>query len=256
MIVTADSVTELDDVSGMVLVAGSHGGTVAAYYAAAARVRAVIFHDAGLSKDDSGVAGLALLESAGIAAAAVRHSSARIGDGADCLARGTISRANAQAAACGVAPGQACSDAAVRLLAAPRVEASLPPAGQGRHALAPSVVGCDSVGQLQEGDAGRILVIGSHASLHGGREESALPIAAALVFFHHGGGDCSRLPVLDARGIPAAAVDAMSARIGNARSLWESGIVSNPNRTARAVGIVPGMTVRAAVQGFTAGQSG
>ncbi|HWA36834.1 MAG TPA: hypothetical protein VG873_03130 [Burkholderiales bacterium] len=212
-------------------------------------MRAVIFHDAGLGRDEAGVAGLALLESAGVAAAAVHHATARIGDGADVLARGAISRCNAIAAGCGVASGQRCHDAAVRLLAAPLARPALPPPDeQGRHPLAPGVLGCDSIGQLEPGDEGRILVIGSHASLHGGRPETALPIRAALAVFHSGGGDCSRLPVLEVRGIPAAAVDGQSARIGDARSVWASGTIATANGPALALGIRAGMSVREAVE--------
>lgn len=255
MIVTADSVTELPDVRGRVLVTGSHGGMVAARYAAAAGVRAVVFHDAGLAKDRSGVAGLTALERAGMAAAAVSHASARIGDGADCLARGTISFANAIAESCGVRAGQACRDAAVRLLAAPLVLAVVPAAPHGRREIAPRVLACDSIGLLRSEDAGCVLVIGSHASLHGGRPDSALPIDAPLAFFHEGGGDRSRLPVLDARGIAAAAVEGMSARIGDGFSLWEGGVVSHCNACAERAGIGPGTTVRDAIDGFLASQS-
>jgi hypothetical protein len=255
MIATADSVTELRDVRGRVLVAGSHGGIVAAGYAAAAGVRAAIFHDAGIAKDRSGVAGLAMLEAAGMAAAAVSHTSARIGDGIDCLARGTIGHANAIAAACGVTVGQPCRDAAVCLLAAPLIATSLPKAVQGRRVIAPGVLACDSIGLLEAQDAGSILVIGSHASLHGGRPESARPIEAPLAFFHEGGGDCSRLPVLEARGIAAVAVEGMSARIGDGASLWETGVVSNCNGPAARAGIRLGMTVQAAIRGFLQTQS-
>jgi hypothetical protein len=246
MIVTADSVTQLPQVAGLVLVTGSHGGRVAAHYAAQAGVRAVVFHDAGLGKDEAGIAGLALLEAAGIAAAAVSHASARIGDGADVLARGVVSRCNVPAARCGVRIGQRCHDAAVCLASAPVSGSVLPPQQEGRYALAEGVVGCDSIGQLVAGDAGRVLVIGSHASLHGGRPESALAFPAALAVFHTGGGDCSRLPVLDMRGVPAAAVEGASARIGDARSLWESGILAVVNRAAERAGVASGMSVQAA----------
>lgn len=246
MIVTADSVTRLDEVAGRVLVTGSHGGRVAAQYAACAGVRAVIFHDAGLAKDDSGVAGLALLEGAGIAAAAVSHASARIGDAADVLARGVVSRCNLPATSCGVRIGQRCHDAAVRLLAAPLMRAEIADQAEGRYELAPGVLGCDSIGQLEAADSGRILVIGSHASLHGGRADTALPVRAAFAVFHTGGGDCSRLPVLQAGGIAAAAVEGASARIGDARSLWESGILAVVNALAAAAGIRAGASVPAA----------
>lgn len=230
------------------LVAGSHGGVIAAWYAASAGVRAVVLHDAGIGKDEAGVAGLPWLEAIGIAAAAVAHTSARIGDGADMLARGIISRANRIAQACGVLPGRSCADAAVRLLTAPAGEGCVPPYEEGRHLLAPGVWGMDSIGMVQPEDAGRILVIGSHGALHGGRPESALAVAAAFAAFNDaGGGAVSRLPVLEARGVGAVTVDAMTARIGDCRSMWESGVISHVN-TVAAARVRPGAALRAAVQ--------
>jgi hypothetical protein len=254
MIVTADSVTQLGDVAGKVLVAGSHGGLVAAHYAAKAKVRAVILNDAGIGLDSAGIAGLALLDSIGMAAAAVDHASARIGGGADMLARGIVSTVNAAAARCGAAPGMACRDAAVRLSGAAIPSAELPPYREGRYALAPGVWGLDSIGMLMPEDAGRILVIGSHAALHGGRPESALPVPAAFAVFNDAGGSVSRLPALDGRGIPAAAAACMSARIGDARSMWGTGILSEVNQTAASLRIGKGMTIQAATVAVAAAQ--
>ena len=254
MIVTADSVTALGQVEGAVLIAGSHGGLVAASYAAMARVRAVILNDAGIGLDESGIAGLALLEGIGMAAAAVSHTSARIGDGKDMLARGIISRFNGTARKLGLAPGMACGDAAVRMLSAPMPANELPPYPEGRYALAPGVFGLDSIGMLDAEDEGRILVIGSHAALHGGKPESALAVAAALAVFHDAGGAISRLPALDERGIPAAAVDYMTARIGDSRSMWETGVISNANKSAALRNISKGMAVQAATRAVAAAQ--
>jgi hypothetical protein len=50
----------------------------------------------------------------------------------------------------------------------------------------------------------------------------------------------TRLPVLAARGIPAVTVATMSARIGEARSMWESGTISFANAPAAALGAQPG----------------
>jgi hypothetical protein len=128
------------------------------------------------------------------------------------------------------------------------VRAAFPGQAAGRHELAPGVIGCDSIGEVREEDAGRILVIGSHASLHGGRPESALGVAARLAVFHTGGGDCSRLPVLEARGVAAAAVDGATARIGDARSLWAGGILIAVNGVAQRAGIAPGTSVQGAAR--------
>ncbi len=72
------------------------------------------------------------------------------------------------------------------------------------------------------------------------------------VFFSDGGigmdsAGVSRLPDLDAKGIPAGAAAAMSASIGDSRSIYRDGVLSHVNVTARERGIAPGMSVREAV---------
>jgi hypothetical protein len=250
-IVAADSVTQLEDVAGKVLVAGSHGGIIAAYLGAKAAPHALILNDAGLGKDRAGIAGLFHLESIGMAAAAVDCMSARIGNGADMLARGVISHANAYAALCGVVAGLSCRDAAERLRAAPRPRSGPRPYPEGRWRIsgaAPEVWALDSVGKIVPEDAGRILVIGSHGALQGGRPESALRVEAAAAVFNDAGLGAdrigvTRLPVLAARGIPAAAVDCMSARIGDGRSMWKSGLISHVNAAAARLGVERGLTL-------------
>jgi len=252
-IVTADSVTRLADVGGKVLVAGSHGGIIAAYLGASAGAHAIVLNDAGLGKDRAGIAGLLYLEQIGMAAAAVDCMSARIGDGADMLARGIVSHANIYAARCGVAAGQSCLEAAKRMRSAAPPRSGPPPYAEGRWRVdggPTDIWALDSVGKLVAADAGRILVIGSHGALHGGRPESALGVEAAAAVFNDAGVGAdrigiSRLPVLAARGMPAATVDCMSARIGDGRSMWESGVLSHVNAIATLRGVRPGMTVQA-----------
>ncbi len=88
-ILTADSITRIGpEAKGAVVVNGSHGGVYAAYVAAKLGVAAAIFNDAGVGRDQAGIAGLDYLAELGIPAAAVGHMTARIGDGADMMARG------------------------------------------------------------------------------------------------------------------------------------------------------------------------
>jgi hypothetical protein len=111
-----DSITELGPAdAGCIAVSGSHGGLNSARFAAAARPLLAVFNDAGLGKDGAGIAGLAWLQAQGIAACAVSHASARIGDARSTLADGIISHCNARAAALGVAPGERVQDAVARL---------------------------------------------------------------------------------------------------------------------------------------------
>lgn len=259
-ILVAQSVTELgDEVRGAVLVAGSHGGLIAAYFGAKAGAHALILNDAGIGLDDAGIAGLPWLDAIGMAAATVAHTSARIGDGSDGLARGVISRANAGAQRAGVEIGMRAHDAAEKLTLATAPLAPPPPYAEGRWCIERSE-GCeiwalDSVGKLVPEDLGRILLIGSHGALHGGRADSALnlhgaPIAARAAVFNDAGVGVdgvgiTRLAELDARSVPGGTVSHTSARIGDGRSMWDTGVLSYVNTCAAAQGARAGMSVRA-----------
>src|SRR5262249_44425030 len=85
--------------------------------------------------------------------------------------------------------------------------------------------------------------------LLGGRPETALKYDVLAALFNDAGigideAGVSRLPTLDARGIAAGTVRAASARIGDARSTYEDGILSRINTRAAALGIAPGMAAR------------
>ncbi|HEX3497898.1 MAG TPA: hypothetical protein VHT04_01105 [Stellaceae bacterium] len=255
-ILIADSVTRLGpEHVGSVLIAGSHGGVYAACLAARAGLRAVILNDAGVGLEQAGIAGLAYLDAYGMAAATVGHDTARIGDGTDMAQRGIVSYVNAAAARLGCAPGQTCLAAAERLTAA-AVPVSLPPAmAETRHLLLEAAGGVkiwalDSASLVRKEDAGQIVLLGSHG---GGKPQNALKEDCRAAIFNDAGigidgAGIARLPVLDGRGIAAAAVSAASARIGDGRSIWESGIVSAVNARAAATGGRVGMTAQALVQ--------
>jgi hypothetical protein len=107
-LVRVDSITEaVGGPAGCVLVSGSHGGLSAGRFALQARPLLAVFNDAGIGKDEAGVAALPLLQRAGVAACAVAHGSARIGDAGSTLHDGVISRTNAAAEALGARPGLA-----------------------------------------------------------------------------------------------------------------------------------------------------
>jgi len=112
-----DSITQLEPRdAGALVVAASHGGTSSATFALAVPLRVVVFNDAGVGKDAAGIAALPLLAAAGIAAAAVAHTSARIGDAEDMWASGIVSHANSAARALGLVPGVRLHDALTRLV--------------------------------------------------------------------------------------------------------------------------------------------
>jgi hypothetical protein len=98
-------------------VCGSHGGVSAARYVLALPVRphAVFFNDAGIGKDMAGIVGLAMLEQVGVIAAAYSHESACIGDAADGLDSGLLSRVNESAIRAGLRAGQRVTDVVARL---------------------------------------------------------------------------------------------------------------------------------------------
>lgn len=112
-----DSVTQTGAAHGdCVVVTGSHGGASVVRYARAAPARLFVFNDAGVGKDGAGIAALAMLEGDGIAAVAVSHDSARIGEAQDAWDHGVISAVNAPAQRLGLRHGQLLRAAVTPLL--------------------------------------------------------------------------------------------------------------------------------------------
>lgn len=255
-IITADSITRVGaEANGAVVVNGSHGGVYAAYVAAKLGVAAAIFNDAGIGHERAGVAGIDYLAELGIPAAAIGNMSARIGDGADMMARGIITYANPLAAALGCREGSTCRGASLALAQASTGGRAPPPLGESTSLLIaepPAVWALDSAAAVGPEHVGTIVVTGSHGGLLGGRPETALKYDAFAALFNDAGigiddAGVTRLPALDARRIAAATVAAASARIGDARSTHEDGIVSRINSRAAALGAAPGISARAFV---------
>ena len=253
-VMAADTITKLSaEAAGAVVISGSHGGIYPGYLAARAGVRAVILNDAGIGKENAGIGSLGYLEVLGIAAATVSHLSCRIGDTGDMLARGVVSHANAMARARGVAPGMRCAQAAKRLTGAPHVTVTPPAVAEGRSEAAGArgrrIVLIDSAAMVRPDDAGQIVVTGSHGGLVGGAPAMALRVDGFAAVFNDAGigmagAGITRLPALDARGIAAFTVSAASARIGDARSSFEDGIISQANEMAQRLGAKVGLRAR------------
>jgi hypothetical protein len=251
-ILVADSVTRLGpEHVAAVLIAGSHGGVYAASLAAGARLRAVILNDAGVGLERAGIAGLDYLDGLGMAAATVGHDTARIGDGADMARRGVVTHVNAAALRLGCAPGQDCMAAARRMIAAPLSATTPGPLDEARHLIRsapgePEIWVLDSASLVRAADAGQIVLVGSHG---GGAPANALKADCFAAIFNDAGigidaAGIARLPVLDARGIAAATVRADSARIGDGRSTWDTGVLSAVNARGVAAGGRVGMTAQ------------
>jgi len=235
------------DTAGRVIVTGSHGGVYPGHLVLAAEARAAIFNDAGIGRDGAGIASLQLLQEHGKAAAAVAHSSARIGDTDDMMSAGIVSAVNAFAVACGLKPGMRCREAAELLERAPPGSAAMTSAPH--EARVPwtceqqtrAVIMVDSASLVTSEDAGTIIITGSHGGLIGGNPKKALRVDGFAAIFNDAGigkddAGIARLPALDDRGIAAFTVAASSARIGDARSSLSDGLISRVNKTAAALG--------------------
>lgn len=111
-ITVADSITFLNENNvGDILVCGSHGGVSAGEYAQKYKLKAVVFNDAGIGKNNAGIKSLDSLNEAGILACTVDCMSAEIFNGQDVLANGIISVCNQQAQSRNVHEGMAVQEA-------------------------------------------------------------------------------------------------------------------------------------------------
>jgi hypothetical protein len=254
-ILIIDSVTKFGDTpQGRVAIAASHGGVYAGYLAARAGIRGVILHDAGIGRDKAGITSLPYLDDLRIAGATIDYRSARIGDGAAMAATGIVSHVNGTARLAGCAVGQLAMETALAMQTAPGGDRAVPQYDEARFVLLgtpgkPTVIGCDSTSLVRPEDVGQIVITASHGDLlkeapsWGNR-----PDVRAAVFNDAGANNPTRLPDLDTRAIAAATVSTGSARIGDARSTYEDGVISHVNATAAAHGAAPGMTCIAFVE--------
>ena len=251
-----DSITHVGlEMRGKAVLAASHAGVFVAHATLDLGLAAVVLCDAGIGRERAGVAGLAVLDAHQVPAVAIAANSARIGDGSDCLARGTISVANAAAVACGIEAGMAAAEALGKLgrqAQPPMARTGQAPAearqvfdvgGRSRLVL------IDSASLVLPEDSDAVVITGSHGGLLGGKPATALKYPARGAIFNDAGGGrdlagASRLPALDTRGIPAATVSTWSARIGDARSTFEDGYLTHINDHARRAGADIGQPCR------------
>lgn len=106
-VVVMDSITKVTPQDeGAIIVSASHGGLSSGEFALEVPLRVVFFNDAGVGKDEAGIAALAMLEARAVAGGTVSHLSARIGDSQDMWDHGVVSHVNARARALGIVPGQ------------------------------------------------------------------------------------------------------------------------------------------------------
>jgi len=116
-VLLVDSITEVEAADqGKIVVSASHGGISSARFALEVPLALVFFNDAGIGKDEAGIAALAMLDDAGVPAACISHISARIGDAQDMWDHGLISRVNQLAKAAGIVVGEKLSLSALRFV--------------------------------------------------------------------------------------------------------------------------------------------
>lgn len=248
-----DSITDVAaSHAGLVALSGSHGGLYPAAIASGAGLRAVIFNDAGIGLENAGIGGVMALEDVAMAGATVAAMSARIGSAQETLDNGIISYANAVAQNLGVSVGMHAFDAARLMDQAPIPTGRLPQPSEAKSTRqldnAQWVHLLDSASQVGPEHVGEIVITGSHGALIGGDPSRALKASARIAVFNDAGfgpEQCgaARLPALDGKGIAALCVSAASARIGEAASALEAGIISAINNTAKSQGACVGETL-------------
>ena len=251
-ILTCDTATKLEERHrDAVVVCGSHGAVYPAYLAAKAGLRAVLLNDAGGGLHGAGIRCLDYCQPLGMACATVAHTSGRIGEADDMRVRGLISRVNAVAAGLGIEAGAPVGEALDKLRNAPVWHGEPPPYREGRQVVLaepgkPRVICIDSASMVEPADAGQIVITGSHGGLVAGRPDLTLQVDALVALFNDAGigideAGVARLPLLDRRGIAAATVAAMTARIGDGLSTYQDGVLSRVNDAARRLGARPHM---------------
>jgi hypothetical protein len=118
-VLLVDSITQIEaDDGGAIVVTGSHGGASSGEVACSLPLAAVFFNDAGIGKDGAGIVALKMLQRRGVPAAAVAHTSSRIGDARDAWVNGVVSCLNDAARGLGGCEGEALQVLIRRLTAA------------------------------------------------------------------------------------------------------------------------------------------
>lgn len=253
------SITELTEKDcGAHALVGSHGGAPTGCRAVRCRVASLICHDAGVGRNEAGIAALAILERYGVPGAAVSHQSAYIGNPQDMFNRGFLSRVNGPASVAGLTAGMSVREASVVIegsgFGRPGVtvrdhtvsEFRRQQIDVGTATGSVQIVVVDSASSITARDDGAIVVTGSHGGLLGGAAERVLKARPFFVAFNDAGigldgAGTNRLPMLDILGVAAVCVSAESARIGDGMSTYQTGIISIANDTAHALGAQMGL---------------
>lgn len=258
-ILSADSMTYFGEGVGAddVLVGGSYAARMTIAWAMRLGAKAVVAHAAGVGKDGAGVSGLSLADERHVPALACETMSARLASGQSVYA-GEVGHANQAARELGVEIGQPVAEAADRLLHARAgqkiiVEESLDdsiyeletsPGGNIRASW-----GIPVLRAIREPRPDDVFIQASHCGLTLVAPVVRLRLRGVIANDAGRGKDDSGVasfPHLARAGVAAAAVGAMSARIGDVQSAWADGVISCMNAAAEARGVREGMRTREA----------
>ncbi|WP_425409890.1 hypothetical protein [Hyphococcus sp.] len=232
-----------------IVVTGSYCGVLCARFASYYRPAAVIGVDCAIGPEGAAIAGLWYYEALSIPAAAADVMSVRLGDGADVYENGIVSRVNEPAHRCGVVKGMKVREA-VELIHMNREKRSLEPSEITNRSVVYSdedgaIVCSDSIAfALPEDKQRNVLCTGGHTG------RSAVPYLLSSFprgFICSDGGrgrddsGIAALKIVGEKGLPGAAVDACTARMGDGLSTYHDGVITAANKLAAERGVSEGM---------------
>lgn len=219
--------------------------------------RGFIAVDAGIGRNEAAIGGLPLADRHLVPAAAVSVYSCDMCAGRSVWSDGVISRTNEAARLVGVQPGQSTAVAAAQMLGAPEgsVRSLTNPQGDSDFLLLAgtdgSIYGCWSMG-LPKGDRHRdVFCVGTPVDTTMTVHMYNHRILPRGVIGSDGGFGRNQmaiagLHILQRMGIPCAAVSHLSADLGDARSIYQDGVISVTNELAEQRGVRLGMAAHLA----------
>ena len=240
-----------------VVINASYTGVLPARFIAEKAPAGAIGLDCAVGPQGASIAGLWYLEARNLPAATVDVSGVVLGNGMDVWKNGRISYLNQPSRDLGVMEGQSVEEAARAMLSGEVITPASPSDVTNRrimieHPSGRKVVCTDSIAFGLAEDLGTTVLV---TAGHTGR--SAVPylekfLPHAYICSDGGMGrdrsGVAALAVLDAQGVPGAAVDARTARMGDAMSSWDSGVISAASALARQAGVTEGMQCREAAE--------
>jgi hypothetical protein len=219
-------------------------------------VKGVIATDAGIGKDEAGISGLKHGEIIGVAVATIAVMSAETSNGRQTLL-GAISRTNGPARAAGVRDGMVAYEAAALFAKLPAGKPIPTPLGTEED---PVVVETTPKGRIWATPGTTAIkeripndVICSGANSSRVMSDGVLRMGAKGAIANDAGiaknnSAVEGVMLLAEKGVPAASVSTMSARLAEGLSTWNDGVISVMNEIAARRGVKVGMTAKDAAR--------